>query len=127
MLKQIILLGLVIISFSVKAETIELHSGGVGLNQRESSPSASFHLILATSRGAFLAGVDVDLENSQGRSVAKINNAGPWVWGDLPAGSYRVIAKRAKTGEMQSAYFEITDRSSKTVNLVFRNLMENDL
>ena len=108
------------------AETNAFWSGGVGLKERLEIPPGNLHIILAISSGAYLAYIKVRIENNQGEQVLALTSDGPWVCGDLPEGSYKVIAQRPETGETQSFRFDTIANQRRTVNLVFQNLLDND-
>ena len=121
-----IIIASALVTNSTLATSDGFWSGGVGLKERTVIPPGNFHLILAISTGAYLAGIDVYIETSDGSSILRLTSDGPWVCGDLPQGNYRVVAERPETGERQSAYFDLNDGARRTLNLVFKSLLVND-
>jgi hypothetical protein len=72
-------------------------NGGVGVGERDAMRGAGrdFGLHLSFSEatsGHYVAGVDLSIADAHGGTVFTLPNAGPWVYVDLPPGSYRVTA-----------------------------------
>ncbi|MEA3277906.1 MAG: carboxypeptidase-like regulatory domain-containing protein [Pseudomonadota bacterium] len=73
-------------------------SGGVGLEEREElgSIGAGYSLKLEFAQrgsGAYLADVQVMIEDTAGNRVFEASSTGPWLLVGLPAGAYRVRAQ----------------------------------
>lgn len=72
-------------------------SGGVAVGERNAMQRAArdFPLRLSFSEarhGQYLASVDVSIADRGGREVISVDDAGPWLYVDLPPGSYTVRA-----------------------------------
>jgi hypothetical protein len=83
----------------VKGETkagIAYMIGGVGIGEREkmTSLAADYNLKLAFAEksGVYLAGVNVSVEDQRGQQLIDVTTNGPWVYLQLPPGSYTVTA-----------------------------------
>jgi hypothetical protein len=95
--------------------------GGVGLDEQQEMKNAArghdLMLTFATSTGAYVADVNVDIRNSRGDAVLNVQCGGPIMLVDLPAaGSYRITAevagvarqrtvKVARAGHLAAAVF----------------------
>jgi hypothetical protein len=72
-------------------------TGGVAVGERDAMQRAArdFNLRLAFTearQGNYVAFVDVSVTDRNGREVLSIDDAGPWLYADLPPGSYTVRA-----------------------------------
>lgn len=72
-------------------------SGGIGLDEAAEMQKmrAQYPLRLQfaeTGRGAYLAGVAVTIADRQGRTVLDAVSDGPFLYANLPAGTYRLTA-----------------------------------
>jgi hypothetical protein len=71
-------------------------TGGVGLSERahmeQMAKNYDLKLVFADPAGAYLANVQVDIQNSNGTSLIQRAANGPWFFAELPAGHYTIIA-----------------------------------
>lgn len=105
----------------IEQETISgigIMTGGVGSEERKQMKALAdpynLKLEFAVTSGSYLSGVSFSLERLDGTEVLKKSETGPWVYLDLPTGSYVVRAWR--DGERVSHPVEVT-REKKTVIL----------
>jgi len=70
--------------------------GGVGIRERElmESSAADYNVKLAFAEkvGVYLASVDVTVADQKGNEIASLTTNGPWLYLQLPPGSYTVKA-----------------------------------
>jgi hypothetical protein len=73
-------------------------SGGIGEDEAKAiQQTTGYNLHMTFAVGAdnkYIPDVDVVIEKAQGQTVLKLNDAGPLVYVQLPAGKYTVIATR---------------------------------
>lgn len=78
------------------AGAINYLSAGVGEEQREilRSTARDFNLkvVMALTTGEYIAGVPVTITDLRGNRVLDVVADGPWLFAELPDGSYRVAA-----------------------------------
>ena len=71
-------------------------TGGVGLSERthmeQMAKKYDLKLVFADPAGAYLANVQVDIQNGNGASLIQRDSNGPWFYAELPAGQYTIIA-----------------------------------
>ncbi|MEW6427140.1 MAG: hypothetical protein AB1568_03795 [Thermodesulfobacteriota bacterium] len=86
---------LLLAATAAEGQTIESLSTGISRSERSvAHPEYSLKLIFAEKSGSLLAGIAVTIA-SGGKEVFRTEDAGPWLFVDLPAGDYLVEAKRA--------------------------------
>ncbi len=95
-------------------------SAGVGLEERDVDyPPFPLKLILVAGGGAYLSIVAVTITNDDGTlrlDIPKEHVNGPWIFIDLPPGSYQVTARRdGDTVEKKSV--KVTEGAVRTVYL----------
>ena len=94
-------------------------SGGIGEDEAKAiqqTTGYNLHMTFALgTENKYIPDVDVVIEKAQGQTVLTLNDAGPLVYVQLPAGKYTVIATR--NGEVRRDTADI--RSSEPRNLVF--------
>lgn len=76
----------------------------------------NLHLLFADKSGAYLSGVEVVITAAPDRRLLDIQDAGPFLFVRLPAGSYRIQARYAG----QPAQQTVTLRPSQASDFVFR-------
>ncbi|MEJ5357943.1 MAG: carboxypeptidase-like regulatory domain-containing protein [Desulfobacterales bacterium] len=78
------------------AQGVEFLSGGVGKDERDAmkqhAKAFNTHLVFADSSGKFLSAVAVRITDAKGKAVLETTTQGPWLYANLPAGSYDVAA-----------------------------------
>jgi hypothetical protein len=94
-------------------------SGGIGEDEAKAIQQAKgYNLHMTFSVGSlneYIPDVDVVIQKAQGQTVLTLNQAGPLVYVQLPAGKYTVVATR--NGEVRR---DVTDVGEGTArNLVF--------
>ncbi|MBI4082049.1 MAG: hypothetical protein HY423_05505 [Candidatus Lambdaproteobacteria bacterium] len=86
---------------------VRVLSTGIGLDERKPHPEYSLKLTFAERAGPYVAGIEVVILRQDGREVVRTASPGPWLFVNLPAGTYRVMAVRAN-GVKAGAAFTIT-------------------
>jgi len=75
---------------------IQYVSGGVGQGERnrlqQMASDYALKLVFAVQRGNYLADIPVVIRDQQGHTVLDAVAHGPWMFVELPAGSYTVAA-----------------------------------
>jgi hypothetical protein len=98
---------------------VKTFSGGVGEEQRKGlgqNETYNVKLLFAASSGAYLSDVNVTLTDSSGAMVVQEVTKGPYLFVQLPQGSYRLKAK----AESISKEMEIKAPGSGTRNYSLR-------
>ena len=94
-------------------------SGGIGEDEAKAiQQTTGYNLHMTFAVGAenkYIPDVDVVIEKAQGQPVLTLQDAGPLVYVQLPAGKYNVIATR--NGEVRRDVAEVG--SGEARNLVF--------
>jgi hypothetical protein len=72
----------------------EYLSTGIGAESRHQKIPLDFtiKLVFATTKGELLANVEVNVYDSEGKKVFSAVSEGPWLFIDLPPGSYSIAA-----------------------------------
>jgi hypothetical protein len=69
-------------------------TGGVGLSERgnmqKMAKDYNVHMVFADPAGAYLANVEVEIQNSNGKNLIQSYANGPWFFVNLPAGQYTI-------------------------------------
>lgn len=90
-------------------------TGGVGVDERKALKALrdefSVKLRFAVQEGAYLANVEVRIQDAQGKPVLESTSSGPWFMVDLEPGTYTVLASDAnekleKQVQVQQGSFE---------------------
>ena len=119
----ILLSALTLLSFTTTSfASFRYLSTGVGEEERAmpQPKDYSLKLILATRDGCYLAFVTLKVFKGS-ELIATIPSQevkGPWVYMDLPAGSYKIIGIR-KNGQKSEVYVKVPSRGMKTVYMWF--------
>lgn len=94
-------------------------SGGVGEDESKAiqqSVGYNLHMTFAVgTQNEYIPDVTVTIEKAQGQTVLTLNDAGPLVYVQLPAGKYTVVATR--NGETRRDVAEVGNGAAR--NLVF--------
>ena len=111
---------------------IRYFSAGVGLEERQAEyPPFSLKLVFTAGGKPYLTGVDVAIRTLGGKtavSIPKEQTEGPWLFVDLPSGTYDITAtygsqKRSATGikvlagKQKTLYLRWPEDAGVTVNL----------
>jgi hypothetical protein len=76
--------------------TVPAVSGGVSLNARDNLraqvPPHNVKMVFALNTGNYVSDVQVQVKNKAGRMVLNDVSNGPWLYAQLPAGSYTATA-----------------------------------
>jgi len=78
------------------AQKVRTLSTGISADERVPQSGYSLLIIFATSKGQLLAGIDVAIKDSGGKTIVTSDSSGPWLFVALPAGNYTVTAQRGK-------------------------------
>ena len=103
-----------------QAGGVRYFSAGVGLEERAAEyPPFSLKAVFTAGGKPFLAGVDVMVQPVEGGSAIRIPHEqveGPWLFIDLPSGTYDITASRA--GRTQGLKgIKVEEGRQKTVHL----------
>ena len=106
------------------AGSVRYLSGGVGSEAREGLARAGkafpLKVVLATSPGGrYLALAGLTVLDEQGKAVVKLEGLGPWIYLDLPAGSYRLEGLRKEGGAATAGPVTIVPGRQLVVPLFF--------
>jgi hypothetical protein len=93
-------------------------SSGVSKEDRAPHPDYPLKFVFAMASGAYLADIDLTIKDLDGKEVLRTQSSGPWLYLDLPAGQYVVVAKRM-TGEKVSALFTVGGEGQRVVRLTW--------
>lgn len=98
-------------------------SGGVGKPERErlEAMKSQYNLSLqmATSGGAFVSEVNVEIKDAKGNVVLSTVTDGPLLMAKLPAGNYTIAA--SKFGETKTQKVQLAASGNKTVSVFWKN------
>lgn len=112
---------------------IRYFSAGVGLEERQAEyPPFSLKLVFTAGGKPYLTGVEVTIRTVQGETAASIPKEqieGPWLFVDLPSGTYNITAtygtqKRSATGvrivagKQKTLYLRWAEDAGATVHLL---------
>ena len=111
---------------------IRYFTAGVGMEERQTDyPPFSLKLVFTAGGKPYLTGVEVAIRTSQGETVASIPKEqidGPWLFVDLPSGTYDITAAygtqkrstkgvRIVSGKQKTLYLRWPEDTGATVNL----------
>jgi hypothetical protein len=95
-------------AFALTANTangISYLTGGVTLDERQEMTDQrknfSLQLKFAAKSGRYLGDVSVNITDATGAAVFESTSDGPWLWVNLPAGSYTLKATSGGVGQSQ--------------------------
>lgn len=95
-------------------------STGFGITSRKPHPEYSLKLVFSMRSGKYLADIRAQLYRD-GQEIQEIFSPGPWLFVDLPPGTYRVVAS-TDDGRKQGARFTIEkDGEQQQVVLAWPN------
>lgn len=105
---------------NVPAEMLGTFSAGVGEEDRQERSEYSLKIITFVHGGSYLANVRIHIKDIDTDIVLFADSSeGPWLFVDLPVGSYSIIAERAN-GDRQGTRVQIlADAPQVEVALVF--------
>jgi hypothetical protein len=97
-------------------------SGGIGKAERDRLEAVkdqyNFRMQMATSGGAFVSGVNVQIRDGKGTVVLETVTDGPLLMAKLPVGKYTVQA--TKFGETKTQSVQVEASGAKTVNVFWK-------
>ena len=96
-------------------------SGGVGQDESQAIKQRagySLHMTFCEGTGQYVVGVDVDIRSSKGQPVLSLQQVGPLLYADLPAGSYRVDA--SYMGMRQQRNVQLGRYGTRSLNFNWR-------
>ena len=94
-------------------------SAGIGLENRSAHPDYPLKLVFALRSGAYLADVSVQVFDTAGKLVTEAQSRGPWLFLDVPAGEYKVLAT-SKAHASASARVTVTGSEQVVVHLTWK-------
>ena len=96
--------------------------GGIGqdeANALRKTTGYDLHVELSTGPdGKFQSGATVDIQNAQGTSLLRVQDAGPLLYVQLPPGQYKVIGQA--DGATVQQQVTVSGKAPATVNLNWR-------
>ncbi len=105
-----------------KRQNIDLLSGGVGEAEREVlseiGKDYALKLIFSNERGEYLSNVKVKMYDEKGKPVLETVSDGPWVFIDLPSGSYR-LETSLKAEQKRISPIDIGKQTQKVISVQF--------
>ncbi len=88
-----------------KINGVAYATGGIGLDERAAMEKMandySLKIVIATASGNYLADAKVRIENLTGEKVFECTATGPWLYVNLPAGTYKVTASLEQKSRMR--------------------------
>ena len=105
-----------------KWQNIDLLSGGVGEAEREVlgeiGKDYPLKLIFSNEKGEYLSDVKVKLYDEEGKKVLETVSDGPWVFIDVPSGSYR-LETGFKAEQKRISSIDIGKETQKVISIQF--------
>ena len=103
-----------------RAESVRYFSAGVGIEERSAEyPPFSLKLVFTAGGKPFLAGVAVTIQSAKGGppiNIPRDHVNGPWLFVDLPSGTYHLTAAHADRTEGLKGV-KVEAGKTKTVHL----------
>ena len=100
---------------------IHYFSAGVGIEERQASyPSYPLKLILVSGPRAYLSSVTISIQAHNGSKILDVppdQVGGPWLFIDLPPGTYSIIGTSGKAPVVKRT---VTLTKSQTTNVILR-------
>jgi len=103
---------------SAFAQELVVYNGGIGSDEREAVTATGTRLVFFQEGGAFVARVEVQIQDQNGREVLNTTSLGPWLILKLPRGRYQVQASLDPTNT-RSGYIEV-DAGNEEYAFMFR-------
>jgi hypothetical protein len=98
-------------------------TGGVGESERiemeKTADDYNLKIVLATASGRYLADLMVLIEDENSRIVLQTMAKGPWLYADLPAGTYKVSVAHEHEARNRTVHIGSGD-GLKTVVLTWK-------
>lgn len=109
--------GIALRTDSVKANaSVPAVSGGVSVNARDNLraqvPPHNVKMVFALNTGNYVSDVQVQVKNSAGKLVLDDTSNGPWLYAQLPPGSYTATA--TYNGHARTHRFSVGNRGVQT-------------
>ena len=105
-----------------KQRDITLLSGGVGEAEREIlseiGKDYALKLIFSNEKGEYLSDVKVKMYDEKGKPILETVSDGPWVFVDLPSGSYR-LETSFKAEQKRISSIDIGKETQKVISVQF--------
>ncbi len=105
-----------------KQREINLLSGGVGEVEREIlreiGKDYALKLIFSNEKGEYLSDVKVKMYDEKGKPILETVSDGPWVFIDLPSGSYR-LETSLKAEQKRISPIDIGKQTQKVISVQF--------
>lgn len=114
-------MALALVPMAAQAAGMKPLSGGVGVEGRAPHPDYPLKLVFATTKGAYLANVNVKVYDKAGKEVTSAHSPGPWLFLDVPSGEYTVKAM-THSGKAASAMVNVTSGKQTVVNLTWKDV-----
>ncbi|HKI97489.1 MAG TPA: hypothetical protein VKB51_03335 [bacterium] len=110
---------LALVPVVVLAADMKPLSAGIGVEGRQPHPDYPLKLVFATTKGEYLADVNVSVYDTSGKEVMQAHSPGPWLYLDVPSGEYKVMAT-TKGGQKASAHVNVSGEGQTVVNLAWK-------
>lgn len=102
-------------------DQVAVISGGIGETARQElaakAKDYNLKLVFALASREYLADVQVDIADAQGKNVASELSEGPWMFAKLPPGSYTV--KATVNDKTETKKVSVGKQGQKTVNFLW--------
>ena len=108
-----------LIPFAASAQATRTMSAGVGEDNRVVDSGYSVRFEFAEVTGPYLANVNVLVKDAGGETMVDTVSEGPWLFADLPAGDYYVVATD-QAGAKQGATFSVNGGDQRVIRLAWR-------
>ncbi len=116
--KSIAIAVLSLLSYAIVAQDAVVWHGGISEEERALAPDAGTRLVFFVSAGSFLSDIAVNITNSSGQEVVNVTTNGPWLYLNLPSGTYDVRAQR-RNGDVQSLKVDIDENADQEFAFMF--------
>ncbi len=101
---------------------ISFLSGGVGVSEREILKEMGrpypLKLVFSNKKGEYLSNVNVEVFDSMNKNILTIISNGPWLFIDLPSGTYHLEAS-VRGDRKRISEIGIPERGQKVVSVLW--------
>ena len=116
--RSLLTITLALLPGAVIAQDFVVWHGGISEEERQLAPESGTRFVFFVSGGNFLSDVKVIVTDSSGAEVVNVTTDGPWLYLNLPTGTYSVEAIRSN-GDTQSLKIEIGTNPNQEFGFMF--------